>query len=212
MTPQDPRPAVPPAQPQSRGCAVAGVVALALAAVLLVAGGVWFVLNRESLESGDFDAAPECAVGETGALAASVPSHILEIEEPVGGQQDTFGSGWQCRWATPEGPGEAVPSFATLVMVAAPNPGGIETAAENLRNTTANQETTAVDGIGDEAVSWTDESDFPFACVASRVSNLYVETCYGAAADYGVTRAAEAERGLATAEELARAVIAELPT
>ncbi|MCY9785027.1 hypothetical protein KIK06_14150 [Nocardiopsis sp. EMB25] len=186
-------------------------MALTLVAVLLVAGGVWFVLNREALESGDFEAAPECAVGETEALAASVPSHVLELEAPVGGQQDTFGTGWQCRWATPEGPGEAVPSFATLVMVAAPNPGGIETAAENLRNTTANQDTTAVDGIGDEAVSWTDESDFPFACVGARVSNLYVETCYGAAADYGVARAAEAEHGRETAEELARAVIAELP-
>ncbi|MFI6577483.1 hypothetical protein ACIBFB_16945 [Nocardiopsis sp. NPDC050513] len=212
MNPEHPRPVVSSAQPQSRGCAVAGVAALALVVVLVVAGGVWFVVNRDTLESGDFDAAPACAVGETDVLDELVPAHTLELEQPVGSEQDSFGTGWQCRWSTPEGPGDAVPSFATLVMVAAPNPGGIRTAADNLRNTTANQGAGRVEGIGDEAFSWTDASDFPFACVGARVSNLYVETCYGVAADYAVTRAAEPERGLETAEELARAVVADLPS
>ncbi|WP_028649811.1 hypothetical protein [Nocardiopsis sp. CNT312] len=204
------RPVVPSVQPRSRGCAAAGVVVLTLLAVLCVVGGVWFLLSRERLETGRFEAAPVCAEGETEALAGLVPGYELALEEPVGNGQHAFGEGWQCRWATPEGQGEAVPAFATLVVVASPGPGGVLTAEDNFAHTTANPQTALVADLGDEAAAWYRAGGFPAGCVGVRESNLYLETCYGAAADYAVRNSVDEERALEGAEELARAAVAAL--
>ncbi len=213
--PYGPRPpapeTVPSAQPQSRGCATAAVVAAALVLVVLAAGAVWYVANRNDPETGDFASAPECAVAETEALDALVPDHALEVEEPVGGEQDPFGSGWQCRWATPGGPGEVVPGTATLVIVAAPNPGGVTTAVDNLRTTTSQHETRKLEGVGDEAVTWVQGEPYTVSCVGARVSNLYLETCYSVAGGYDAVEPAEEERIVAGAEELAVSVVEALP-
>ncbi|WP_159942809.1 MULTISPECIES: hypothetical protein [unclassified Nocardiopsis] len=202
---------VPSVPPQSRGCATAAVVASALALVVLAAGAIWYVMNRDDPETGDYEAAPECAVAETGTLTALVPDHELEVEEPIGGPRDPAGSGWQCRWATPGGPGGAVPATATLVMVAAPNPGGVTAAAENLRSTTAQHDTRALDGVGEEAVTWVQGEPYTVSCVGSRVSNLYLEACYTVAAGYDGTRPGDEERITAGSEEFAVSVVEALP-
>jgi hypothetical protein len=202
---------VPSVQPQSRGCATAGVVAAALVLALLAAGAIWYVVARDSPQTGDFGAAPECSVAETGALDALVPDHELEVEEPVGGAQEAFGSGWQCRWATPGGPGERVPATATLVAVAAPDPGGVTTAADNLRTTTSRYETRELDGVGEEAVAWVEEDPYTVACVGARVSNLYLETCYSVSASYDGRDPGDRERMVAGAEEFALSVAEALP-
>ncbi|MFJ9556706.1 hypothetical protein ACIRPH_23085 [Nocardiopsis sp. NPDC101807] len=202
---------VPSAQPQSRGCATAGVVAAGLALLLLAAGAIWYVVTRDSPETGEYGSAPECAAVVTETLDALVPGHELELEEPVGGPEDPAGSGWQCRWATPQGPGEAVPATATLVMVAAPDPGGVTTAADNLRATTEQHDTTGLDGVGEEAVRWTRGAPFTVGCVGTRVSNLYLESCYSVASRYDATEPADEERIVADAEELALAVVGALP-
>lgn len=202
---------VPSVQPQSRGCAAAVVVAAALVLVLLVAGVVWYAVARGAPDNGDYDAAPECEVGETRALDQLVPRHEVELEEPVGGSQDPAGSGWQCRWATPEGPGEEVPGVATLVVVAAPNPGGVTTASETLRTTTSQHETREVDGIGDEAVTWLEQDPYKRSCVGTRVSNLYLEACYSVAASYSGSFSGDEERIIAGAEQFAASVAEALP-
>ena len=201
---------VPSAQPQSRGCAVVGVIAAVLVVVLLVAGAIWFVVSRDVLESGDFEAAPECSVGETEALDELVPEHELEVQEPIGGPQDTFGSGQQCRWATPGGEGGAVPATATLVTVVAPDPGGVDTAADNLRSS-AGRQREPLDGLGDEAFTWVRSDAFVVGCAGVRISNLYLETCHGAAADYDATRSIDEEQAVAGAVRLAEDAVAGLP-
>lgn len=198
--------AVPSAQPQSQGCATAGVVAAALVLIVLAAGVVWYAATRNAPETGDFESAPECADAETAALDELVPGHELEVEETIGGAQDLSGSGWQCRWATPGGSGEAVPGTATLVMVAAPNPGGVTTAVDNLRTTTSQHETRELDGIGEEAVTWTQGEPYTASCVGARVSNLYLESCYTVAASYDAMESGDEERITAGAEELALSV------
>ncbi|WP_435106082.1 hypothetical protein [Nocardiopsis synnemataformans] len=198
-------------QPQSRGCATAALVAAALVLAVLAAGAIWYVVARDSPETGAFGAAPECSVAETGTLDALVPGHELEVEEPVGGAQEAFGSGWQCRWATPGGPGEQVPATATLVAVAAPDPGGVTTAVDNLRTTTSRYETQELEGVGEEAVAWVQEDPYTVACVGARVSNLYLETCYSVAASYDAQNPGDRERMVAGAEELALSVTEALP-
>ncbi|WP_121180112.1 hypothetical protein [Nocardiopsis sp. Huas11] len=201
---------MPSAQPQSRGCAIIGVIAAVLVVIVLVGGVIWFVVSRDVLESGDFESAPECSIGETEALDELVPGHELEVEEPIGGAQDTFGSGHQCRWATPGGEGQAVPATATLVTVAAPDPGGVDTAADNLRSS-AGPEHETLDGLGDEAFTWVRSGTFASGCAGVRVSNLYVETCHSAAADYDATRSIEPEQAVEGAVRLAEDVVAALP-
>lgn len=198
---------VPDTPPQSRGCAVVGVIGATLVVIVLAALGGWYVLSRDMPESGDFEAAPGCTDVENTALDELVPEHTLEIEEQIGTAQDTFGTGWQCRWATPEGPGEAVPAFASLAMVAAPNPGGVETAVQNFRDTVDRHDTQELQGIGDEAVLWTEEGPFTIACVGARVSNLYLESCYSVAADYEAARSADEEEILAGVEELTQGFV-----
>ncbi|MDE3722677.1 hypothetical protein PWG71_14905 [Nocardiopsis sp. N85] len=202
---------VPAGQPHSRGCAAVGVI---LAAVLLLGaagGAAWYVLTREDPETGAYDAAPGCEVGETGALDARVPDHEPTLEEPLGTAVDVFGQGWQCRWATPGGDGDSVPATATLVLVAAPNPGGVPTARDNFDSTTSRHATTPVEDLGEESVAWIAEDVYTTACVATRVSNLYVETCHSTAAGYDAREPADEERVIAGAEEIARATVAALP-
>ena len=211
MPPGPPPETVPSGQPQSRGCAAAGVVALAVLLLFAAGGAIWYLLTGQDPESGVYDASPGCEIGETDALAARVPGYELTLEEPVGGAADPFGQGRQCRWATPGGDGDSVPATATLVMVAAPDPGGAVTARENFAQTTGAQRTSPVDGLGEQAVTWIAETGYTASCVAVRVSNLYLETCYSAAAGYDGREPADEGRLSAGAEEIARATVAGLP-
>lgn len=212
MTPPGhPPETVPSSQPQSRGCATAAVIGAAVLLLSAAGGAAWYVLTRENPETGVYDAAPACEVGETEALDARVPERELTLEESVGGAADPFGQGRQCRWATPGGEGESVPATATLVMVAAPNPGGVVTAQENFQATTSAQNAFPVDDLGDQAVAWIDAGGYTTACVAVRVSNLYLESCHSAAAGYDGRVPADEERVTAGAEEIARATVDALP-
>src|SRR5699024_1541270 len=191
----------------NRGCAVVAVIGATLVVIVLAALGGWYVLSRDMPESGDFEAAPGCTDMENTVLDELVPQHSLEIEEQIGTDQDTFGTGWQCRWATPEGPGEVVPAFASFAMVAAPNPGGVETAAQNFRETVEQHDSQELQNVGDEAALWVEEGPFTIACVGTRVSNLYLESCYSAAADYQAARSADEADILAGVEEITRGFV-----
>jgi len=198
---------VPDTQPQSRGCAVAGVMAASLLVLVAAVLTGWYVLDNGSGDTGEFEAAPECSQLQNAALDELVPSHALETEEPIGGAEAAFGTGRQCRWATPEGPAVAVPAFASAVVVAAPEPSGPETAAGTLRESSSGRETHEISGIGDEALGWTEEGPFTIGCVATRVSNLYLETCYSGAADYEAQRSADEQEILDASEDLAEAFV-----
>lgn len=209
MSDEDPR-LVPLVQPQNRGCAVVSVLAATAVVAVLAVGAGWFFLSLDRPEAADFEAAPECAIGETEQLGELVPEYVGEFAEPVGSAQETFGEGWQCRWATPEGEGQHVPAFASMVVVAAPDPGGPETAADNLDSTVAGQDSQELADLGEEAHAWLQAGEFAAGCVGTRVSNLYLETCYGAAADYEAQRPADDEQLLEGAQVFARSVVDEL--
>jgi hypothetical protein len=201
-------PGTPP--PQSRGLAVTLLVVL-LVVVLGLAGWLAWYLLHDDVEIGDFEAAPECGIGETEVLDELVPGYEAEIEETVGTVQDTFGTGWQCRWATPEGSGSSVPSAATLVLVAAPVEGGEDVAADTLRSTADGNGPQPVEGLGEEALKWVEQGAFDVGCVGVRVSNLYAESCYTAATDYDAIGSVEGGVAAEEAERLARSVVEELP-
>lgn len=196
--------------PQSRGLAVT-LLALLIVVVLGLAGWLAWYLLGNGTEDGDFVAAPECEIGETEVLDELVPGYENEIEETVGSVQDTFGAGWQCRWATPEGSGDSVPAAATLVLIAAPVEGGEDTAADTLRSTAGGNGAQPVDGLGDEALKWVEDGAFEVGCVGVRVSNLYMESCYTAATDYDATASVDGDVAAEDAESLARAVVEQLP-
>lgn len=198
---------VPEAQPQSRGCAVVGIVAGSLVVLAATALTGWYVLGNGSDDAGEFEAAPECAQLQNAVLDELIPSHALETQEQIGGAEAAYGSGWQCRWATPEGQAVAVPAFASAVAVAAPEPSGPETAAGTLRESSSGRETHEVSGLGDEALGWTEEGPFTIGCVATRVSNLYLETCYSGAADYDAQRSADEQEILDASKDLAEAFV-----
>lgn len=196
--------------PQSRGLAITLLIVLLVVALGLAAWLAWYLLAN-GVERGDFEAAPECDIGETETLEELVPGYEAEIEETIGTVQDTFGEGWQCRWATPEGSGDSVPAAATLVLVAAPVEGGEETAADTLHDTADGNGSEPVEGLGDEALSWVEEGTFEVGCVGTRVSNLYVESCYTAATDYDAVGSVDGDVAAEEAERLAEAVVDELP-
>lgn len=200
-------PVIPEAQPQSRGCAVIGVIAGALVVLMVTALTGWYVLVGGSDGHGGFEAAPECAELQNEVLDELMPSHVLETEEPIGGAESLFGAGWQCRWATPEGSAAAVPAFASVVAVAAPEAQGVESAASTLRKSSSGRETHEVSDLGDEALAWTEEGPFTIGCMATRVSNLYLETCYSGAADYEAQRSADEQEILNSSEDLAEAFV-----
>ncbi len=198
------------APPQSRGLAVALLVLMAVAVLVLVGWLVRYLLG-DGVESGDFQTAPECGIGETEVLDDLVPGYEAEIDQTVGTAQDTFGTGWQCRWATPEGSGDSVPAAATLVLVAAPAEGGEDVAADTLRSTAQGNEAQPVEDLGDEALKWVEDGTFEVGCVGVRVSNLYAESCYTAATDYDATSSVDGDVAAEEAERLARAVVEQLP-
>ncbi|WP_067603419.1 hypothetical protein [Nocardiopsis listeri] len=201
-------PGAPP--PQSRTFAVVLLVALVLVATALTGWLIWYLL-RGGAEHGAYEAAPECAIGETEVLTELVPDHDLEIEESVGSTQDTFGTGSQCRWATPREGGTAVPAAATLMLVAAPVEGGDETTADTLESTAAGNEPRPVDDLGDEALTWVEIGAFEVGCTGVRVSNLYLESCYTASTDYDAVGSVDGEAAAAESERLVRSIVAELP-
>lgn len=201
-------PGAPP--PQSRTFAVVLLIALVLVVIAVTGWLIWYLL-RDGAEHGAYEAAPECAIGETEALAELVPDHELEIEESVGSSQDTFGTGSQCRWATPEEGGTAVPAAATLILVAAPVEGGDQTAADTLESTAAGNEPRSVDDLGDEALTWVEIGAFEVGCTGVRVSNLYLESCYTASTDYDAVGSVDGEAAATESERLVRSIVAELP-
>lgn len=196
--------------PQSRGLAVTLLVILIVIVLGLASWLAWYLLGN-GVEDGDFEAAPECEIGETETLDELVPGYETEIEETVGTVQDTFGTGWQCRWATPEGSGDSVPAAATLVLVAAPVEGGEDVAADTLNSTAGGNDPQPVEGLGDEALKWVEDGAFEVGCVGVRVSNLYVESCYTAAIDYDAIDSVEGDLAAEDAERLAQAVVDQLP-
>ncbi|MBR8740311.1 hypothetical protein [Nocardiopsis sp. MG754419] len=201
-------PGAPP--PQSRVFAVVLLVTVVVLALVVLGWSVRYLFHSGA-ERGDYEAAPDCPVGETDVLDELVPGHEAEIEEDIGSVDDTFGAGRQCRWATPEGGGAAVPAAATLVVVAAPVEGGEEIAADNLESTAAGHDPQPVDDLGEEALSWVEAGAFEVGCVGARVSNLYLESCYTAATDYDALESIDGEAAAADAERLIRAVLTDLP-
>lgn len=196
--------------PQSRVFATVLLVLLLLL-MLSVAGWLtWYFLD-DGAERGVYEAAPECDIGETDTLEELVPGYETEIEETVGTVQDTFGTGWQCRWATPESSGSSVPAAVTLLLVAAPVEGGEEIAAETLDSTASRNDPSPVQGLGDEALTWIEPGAFEVGCTGARVSNLYVESCYTAATDYDALGSIEGAEAAAEAERLVSSVVAQLP-
>lgn len=196
--------------PQSR---VFATVLLVLALLVGLAGitwSTWYFLGDDT-ERGAYEAAPECAIGETEVLEDLVPGHETEVEETVGTAQDTFGTGWQCRWVTPSTGGAPVPAAATLLLVAAPVEDGEEIAAQTLESTTSDHDPDPVEGLGDQALTWIEPGAFEVGCTGARVSNLYLESCYTAATDYRSLGSIEGAQAAAEAERLLRSVVAELP-
>lgn len=201
-------PGAPP--PQSRVPAMVLLISLALLGIAILAWLLWYLFD-ERAEHGAYEAAPECEIGETDVLAELVPGYEKEVEETVGTVQDSFGTGWQCRWSTPEVEGSSVPAAATLLLVAAPVEGGEENAAQTLESTASGNDADRVDDLGEEALAWIEPGAFEVGCTGVRVSNLYLESCYTAATDYDALNSIEGVEAVAEAERLARAIVAELP-
>src|SRR5699024_11490018 len=100
-----------------------------------------------------------------------------------------------------------VQTCALPILVAAPNPGGVETAAQNFRETVERHDGQELRDVGDEAALWVEEGPFTIACVGTRVSNLYLESCYSAAADYEAARSADEVDILAGREKVSSAFV-----
>ncbi|WP_241485069.1 hypothetical protein [Nocardiopsis potens] len=155
----------------------------------LVGAGVWAVVGL--VGSDGFEKTPECPVVEGSVLDELVPEAEAEIGGRIDGLEQEGRDGVQCRWATGEDSAHT-PSAVRVVMVRTGTEGGSageEASAELLNGASQRHERTALSGLGDEAYSWYDAEVAPlgWGCVGVRTANLYVETCYSSAADYGRT-------------------------
>lgn len=194
--------------PYSRGCAIAVLGAAGVAVVLLLAVGAWGILALHGADD-RYGAPPECAVGETAALEELVPGYRTELDESIRSLRGDRRQGRECRWATPED-GRSTPAAATLVMVTASGRSGERETEQSLRATAEAHDPQAVSGLGEEAYAWHTGTRFGWGCTGLRVSNLYLEACYTAATDYEADRALPRDEAMAGAQELARAVLAQV--
>ncbi|TDQ48201.1 hypothetical protein [Actinorugispora endophytica] len=199
------------APPESRrGCATAVLVSAALVLVLLGGGGVGlFVWLGGS--GGDYDAAPDCAVAEGEALGELVKGNRPDLADSI----DTQGQGWwdgnQCRWTTTE-ESAGMPSSVSVVFIRSGNRLGVagETAARtDLEREPSGNDTSAVEDLGDEAVRWYDANTL-HGCVAVRMSNLMISTCYEASTDFAATREIPEDEATEGALTMARDIVASL--
>lgn len=202
---QEPTP-IAAAPRSNRGCAITAVVTAAVMLLLLVVGGVAGVIWLNTT-GGDFEATPECSVGETTALGALVPDHRPELADPIDTKDDgDWWDGNQCTWITPE-KGSSVPASATLVMVRhenRPGAGAEEEASDDLRRQAAEYKPKRIADLGDEALEWFDD-DVEQGCAGVRLSNLFVFTCYTASTDFEAMELVSDDEAVAGAEELLRA-------
>ncbi|PSL00719.1 hypothetical protein CLV63_101193 [Murinocardiopsis flavida] len=203
-----PPPLIAAAPRGNRGCAVTAVVTAAVLLLLLVVGGVAGVVWLNAT-GGDFEATPDCAVGETTALGALVPDYRTEIAEPIDTKDEgAWWDGEQCTWTTPE-KGSSVPASATLVMARhenRPGAGAEEEAAKDLREQSGEYHPERIAKLGDEALSWFDD-DVEQGCAGVRLSNLFVFTCYTAGTDFEAMELISDDEAVAGAEELLRATV-----
>lgn len=159
---------------------------------------------------GDYETAPKCTIARGEALNRLVPDRTTEVDQRIKDLEGTGREGQECRWATAED-GAAVPAAARLVLVA--NGGDAQRDAEAqaaaaLREARSDHESSELADLGDEAYTWADShGDYAWGCVGVRISNLYTETCYTAAADFNADESISEEEALAGAEELAREVV-----
>ncbi|MFW5417022.1 hypothetical protein J0910_10435 [Nocardiopsis sp. CNT-189] len=162
---------------------------MALGGLALLGAGVWAVVGVLGLDG--FEKVPECPVVEGETLDGLVPDAEVEVDGPIDGLEREGREGTECRWASGEDSAHT-PSAVRVVMVRTGTQGGSageEAAAELLNGASQRHERTALSGLGDEAYSWYDAEVAPlgWGCVGVRTANLYVETCYSSAADYGRT-------------------------
>ncbi|RNL87392.1 hypothetical protein [Halostreptopolyspora alba] len=180
--------------------------ALAAAVLVLMVGGVWGII-RLSEAGGEYEAAPDCEVARTSTLESLVSDHETEIEQPIDGLAEDWREGYECRWVTPEDATET-PSAARVVMVHNSNHSGgdaEEEAAGALRAAADGNSAETVEDLGDTALAWSEtESGFDWGCVGVQLSNLFVMSCYTAAADFQASESIPADESVAGAEKLAR--------
>ncbi|WP_158562745.1 hypothetical protein [Marinitenerispora sediminis] len=197
------------AAPKSnRGCAVGAIVGAVVLVVLLIAGGigayVWI-----SGSGGDYQATPDCTVGENSALESLLPGYEQQTNQAIdtGGQE--WWDGYQCSWIT-SSDASGMPATASMIIMRNQNrPGttGAEETASDLASQSEGFTTTPVQGLGDEAASWYD-TEYELGCVGVRTSNIFVSTCYDAATDYSYSSSISESEAVAGAEQLARAAVA----
>src|SRR5690606_29061198 len=180
-----------------RGCAVAVLVSAVLVLVLLGCGGVGLLVWLRG-PGGDYAEAPPCAlVEESGVLDQLVKGYVTDLDAPVDTQRATWWDGTQCRWTTTEdSPG--MPSSVSVAFIRSGNRfghGGEASARADLKRESEDNATTAVTGLGDEAVRWYDATTL-HGCVAVRKSNLMISACYEASTDFSATREVSAEEAM----------------
>ncbi|MBB4933122.1 hypothetical protein F4561_003942 [Lipingzhangella halophila] len=179
---------------------------LAVLALLLMAGGVWGIIWLSSA-SGEYQAAPGCEVGQTSALDSLVSDYETDLDQPIKGLSEDWREGHECRWVTPED-GSEIPSAARMAIVHNSDHSkgdGEDEATSALREAAEGNSATAIDDLGDRALSWTEtQSDFGWGCVGVQLSNLFVLSCYTAAVDFQASQSIPDEEAIAGAEELAR--------
>ncbi len=206
---EDPLGAAAPSAPsQHRGCAVATVSVLALAALVVMAGGVWGVMWLNGA-NGEYQTAPGCEVGQTSALDTLVSDYETEVDQPIE-IPEKWRQGHQCHWITPQD-GSNVPSAARMAVVHnAEPPGGDaeDEAAGALREAADAESQQPIDGIGDTALSWNETgSAFDWGCVGVQMANLAVLSCYTAAVDSQASESIPQDEAIDGAESLARETV-----
>ncbi|MEY9210852.1 hypothetical protein NI17_013305 [Thermobifida halotolerans] len=200
------------APPRSgRGCAVAVLVSAVLVLLLLGGGGIGFLLWLRG-PGGEYSAAPECAlVEDSGVLDGLVKGYQVDLDAPI----DTGGADWwdgnQCRWTTTQ-ESAGLPSSVSVAFVRSGNRPGFsgETSAQaDLGREPEGNSVRTVEDLGDEAVQWYDTTTL-HGCVAVRLSNLMVSTCYEASTDFAASREVAENEAVEGALTVAREIVASL--
>ncbi|WP_344966206.1 hypothetical protein [Salinactinospora qingdaonensis] len=190
-------------------------MAVAVAGVILIAFVVGVGLLIESGRSSGhvYSALPECSVVEGEALGRLVPRHDRVIDEKLTASTDPQApQSWearQCQWSTPKD-SRRVPSDALVLLSRYEDQFGIsgqDAASQDLAQRSEQFDTSALDDLGDEALTWYDSQN-EAGCVGTRLSNLVFSICYTSATNYYYTETLPPDEAIAEAEKLTREVVA----
>lgn len=167
---------------------------------VVIAAVVWLLRPQPVA----YESMPDCAgLQEASTLQTLVADPELRRDDFAEREfwEDRF-----CEWQSEEATA-GTRGFANVLIMRNDNTSGTggksgdEIAEQDLADEIAGEEVVPAEGIGEEAYAWY-EDESQWGCVATRLENVFLRTCYDAAQDFFDLESISEEEAISGAEEI----------